>query len=68
VKKMAICPYCEAEIHIEDFFEQKIKKTKKGEIKKKIGLFKGEALMMMRIKMWACPSCDKILGFSEYGD
>lgn len=65
---MSKCPYCDAEIHIEDFFEVSEKQTKKGKIKKRIGKFKGEHLStgFNYLKMFVCPSCDKILGFSEY--
>jgi len=31
---MPKCPYCEAEVNIEDFYEVLTKTTKKGEIKK----------------------------------
>ena len=66
---MSKCPYCNAEIHLEDFFEVTEKETKKGTIKKRIGEFKGEkewvGVARNNVRMWVCPSCDKILGFSE---
>ena len=65
---MSKCPYCNVEIGLEDFFEV-IEKEKKGIFKKKIGDFKGERIHVgmgfNRVRMWVCPSCDKILGFSE---
>ena len=65
---MSKCPYCKADLHIEDFFEVKTKETKKGKIKTKRGSFKGAFIDKgwHRLKMWACPRCDTILGFSEY--
>jgi len=68
---MGKCPYCSKELHIEDFFVVKQRETKKGKIKTKVGEFKGESIEPPRlgvgdIKMWACPSCDAILGFTEY--
>jgi len=67
---MAKCPYCDAEIHVFDFFEYTENQTKKGRIKRKIGEFKGEqmsspGLGFGKLRMYSCPSCDKILGFSE---
>ncbi len=63
------CPYCNAEIGLEDFFEVIEKENKKGILKKKIGDFKGERINVgfgfNRVRIWVCPSCDKILGFSE---
>ena len=62
------CPYCNAEIGLEDFFEV-IEKEKKGILKRRIGAFKGERINVgigfNRVRIWVCPSCDKILGFSE---
>ena len=53
------CPYCNIEIHLEDFFD--------GNTKNKN--FKGQRFHVGRVfnnvRMWVCPSCDKILGFSE---
>ncbi len=66
---MPKCPYCNKEISIEDFFEVITKETKKGKIKKKVSGFKGEMIKSSAWgghKMWVCPSCDAILGFSEY--
>ena len=71
---MGKCPYCSKELHIEDFFFIKQRETKKGKIKTKVGKFKGETIHNYQIdigarncKMWACPSCDAILGFTEVG-
>ena len=65
---MSKCPYCEADLHIEDFFVVFEKETKKGKLKTKIRDFKGESIekFRQRLRMWACPGCDTILGFSEY--
>ncbi|MBA7551179.1 hypothetical protein ES705_43715 [subsurface metagenome] len=41
---MSKCPYCNVEIHLEDFFDVIEKETKKGTIKKRIGAFKGERI------------------------
>ncbi len=69
---MGKCPYCNKELHIEDFFEHTKKETKKGKIKVRVGDFKGESISPSRLcwgdcKMWVCPSCDTILGFSDHG-
>jgi len=56
---MPKCPYCNVEIHLEDFFDGKTKNRN----------FKGQRSMVGNhfnwVRMWVCPSCDKILGFSE---
>lgn len=72
---MAKCPYCNNELHLEDFFHITSKETKKGKIKVKIGDFKGEQLEQgiprvqgkRFLRMWVCPSCDKILSFTVSG-
>ncbi|MHA1105895.1 MAG: hypothetical protein ACTSPN_09295 [Promethearchaeota archaeon] len=69
IEYMPKCPFCEVEIHIQDFFEVYEKESKKGKVKTRVGNFKGETInptMRNYMKMWFCPSCDKILGFSEY--
>ena len=66
---MAKCPYCDSEHVIEDFFNISTKETKKGKIKVNIESFNGQELrigLWHEVKMWVCPSCDSILGFSEY--
>lgn len=73
---MGKCPYCSQELQIEDFFKKIVIKNRKGEITKtKHGAFKGKVLRNRSIvlnlrytycKMWVCPSCDTILGFTEY--
>lgn len=65
---MSKCPYCKNDIHIEDFFDNVITKTtKKGRIRIKNADFRGEKIYFIStMKMWACPSCDTILGFSEW--
>ena len=64
---MSKCPYCNEDFHIEDFYELREYETKRGKIKTK-ELFKGDSTSGFRheLKMWACPGCDTILGFSEY--
>jgi len=65
---MSKCPYCKEDLRIEDFFERSIKETKDGKIKAKLRGFGGENIEIGRVgfKMWSCPGCDTILGFSEY--
>jgi hypothetical protein len=65
---MPKCPYCKNELAIEDFFITEQKETKKGKIKTRVKGFNGQELSMgiNRAKMWVCPSCDSILGFTEY--
>ncbi|NVM37439.1 MAG: hypothetical protein HWN81_17720 [Candidatus Lokiarchaeota archaeon] len=64
---MSKCPYCKEDFHLEDFFEVVTKETKKGKIRTNFRDFKGEVYGVRGygVKMWACPSCDTILGFSE---
>jgi len=69
---MGKCPYCSKELHIEDFFIIKQRETKRGKIKTTAKEFKGESIEppgfgAVSCKMWACPSCDAILGFTEVG-
>jgi len=66
---MPKCPYCNNEHVLEDFFSISTKETKKGKIKTRIEGFHGQELHIgfrNSVKMWTCPSCDTILGFSEY--
>ena len=66
---MPKCPHCDVDIFLDDFFEIEVKESKKGKIKKRIRGFKGEFKSIgyqHEVRMWSCPSCDKILGFSEY--
>ncbi|NVM36768.1 MAG: hypothetical protein HWN81_14320 [Candidatus Lokiarchaeota archaeon] len=72
---MGKCPYCSKELHLEDFFEVTKKETKKGKVKVRVGDFIGETLEPRRsgphlswgeCRMWVCPSCDTILGFTDY--
>ncbi|MFW9987054.1 MAG: hypothetical protein ACFFC3_00160 [Candidatus Odinarchaeota archaeon] len=64
-------PYCSKELHIEDFFVIEKKETKRGSIKTKVREFKGESILLYGMgptcRMWVCPSCKAILGFSEWG-
>jgi len=54
------CPFCKKELHIYDFYAKEV--DKKG--RKKYQGFKGE--LTRRKKMWYCPFCGSILGFSEW--
>ncbi len=54
------CPYCKKELHLYDFYAKEV--DKKG--RKKFLGFKGE--LTRRKKMWYCPFCGSILGFSEW--
>lgn len=65
---MSKCPFCNADIHLQDFYEV-YEKEKKGKIKTRLGDFKGEmfkGIVGQEIRMWACPVCEKVLGFSEH--
>jgi len=66
---MGKCPYCDKDLCLEDFFEFEVKESKKGKIKKQLTGLKGDFISLGArhgAKMWVCPACDKILGFSEY--
>lgn len=70
---MGKCPYCSKELHLEDFFEVSKMETKKEKLKGRIRDFKGESVQPYRrgrnwgeCKMWVCPSCNTILGFTEF--
>ena len=65
---MPKCSHCKKELIIEDFFDVQMKETKKGKIKAKVRGFRGESIErgMSGFKMWDFPSCDSILGFSEF--
>ena len=61
---MGKCPYCNAELHLGNFFTQA--GTLLGMPLRK---FEGETMKIgykNAVKMFTCPKCDKILGFSEY--
>lgn len=60
---MPKCPYCKSEVHREDFYENITYWKDKTRIKK--ADFKGESIFSGWTKMWACPSCDTILGFTQ---
>jgi hypothetical protein len=71
---MSKCPYCNNELHLDDFFHTTTKETKKG-IKKETVEFTGEEIGNRSKKfygaravtrMWVCPSCDKILSITEF--
>jgi hypothetical protein len=64
---MSKCPYSNEVFHLEDFFEVDTKETKKGITITNLRDFKGESYRLRGygVKMWACPNCDTILGFSE---
>ncbi|MFX0140785.1 MAG: hypothetical protein ACFFDN_44515 [Candidatus Hodarchaeota archaeon] len=62
------CSYCKNEIRLDDFFIVSKKETEKGKIKIKVEDFKGENIRVhLRnfFRMWVCPVCYTILGFSE---
>ena len=66
---MSKCPYCQKDLTFDDFFVVVTEKeTKKGKIITKLKDFKGSSYSRgtYGVKMWACPGCDTILGFSEY--
>ena len=65
---MSKCPYCKADLSIEDFFDVSGRVSKKGNLKISSSRFKGDELSigMTSFKMWACLECDTILGFSEH--
>jgi len=64
---MSKCPYCSKDLHLEDFFEISTRVTRKGKVKVTKRDFSGEYLAdFPNSKMWACPSCDTILGFTEW--
>ncbi len=53
------CPYCEKELHLHDFFLMELDKKGRKRVKGFIGeVHDGE-------KMFHCPFCGKILGFSK---
>ena len=65
---MSKCPYCQVDLSIEDFFVVLERTTKRGKIKKNFKEFRGGILISGHhgTKMWVCPGCDTILGFSEF--
>ncbi|MFW9972321.1 MAG: hypothetical protein ACFFDF_19200 [Candidatus Odinarchaeota archaeon] len=63
---MGKCPYCSKELHLADFFESIMRVSKEGNLHVRSDDFKGEqTLSSPFIKMWVCPSCNTILGFTE---
>ena len=71
---MSKCPYCNKELHLENFFHTTTKETKKG-TKKTNFEFAGEEIGSKSkqlygaravSRMWVCPSCDKILSITEF--
>ncbi len=65
---MGICPYCNAEVHLADFFVKDLgKKISRKRLFKKQFVGEGEmSLSGHGLRMYTCPHCNKILGFSEY--
>jgi predicted amidophosphoribosyltransferase len=57
---MPICPYCEKELHINDFFV--ITLSKKGQQRPR----GSKTESCWHVDMWYCPLCGKILGFSNW--
>ena len=65
---MGICPFCETEIHLNQYFEEKLGKKFMGMQSKTVD-FKGEMMNVgykNEVRMYTCPNCNKILGFSEH--
>ena len=65
---MGICPYCEAEIHLSSYFEKQLGKKFLG-MQSSTTVFTGESMSFgyqNEVKMYTCPACSKILGFSEF--
>ncbi len=57
--------YCNKKIHLEDFFKVKDVPV----LERKVYNFTGEVIQVSdrhSVKMWSCPWCDSILGFSEF--
>ena len=65
---MSKCPYCKVDLRIEDFYAVYKEENKKEILKIARRDFRGEHIESRGYdaKMWACPECDMILGFSEY--
>ena len=67
---MSKCPYCNVEIHLEDFFDVIEKETKKGTIKKRIGAFKGErinvGIVFQNLLIKVNSSISKIFYFNNF--
>ena len=63
---MSKCPYCKEELDLDDFFDISEKETKRGKIT--VREFKGESYVRTGhgYRMWSCPLCDTILGFTEH--
>ena len=69
---MGLCPYCNHEIHLADFFDIKKEKRKKDGTLSIQGELKGEQILYysarprgsVKTRMYVCPACNKILGFS----
>lgn len=64
---MAICPYCEEELHIQDLFLPPKKPNKPSE-----AIISGEMITIKMssnsygiVLMYNCPHCNKVLGFSH---
>jgi len=60
---MGKCPYCDANLHIKDFFQPNpvgVLHTSYETNQEKI-----DTQRYGTATMWVCPNCDKILGFSE---
>lgn len=48
---MSKCPYCNVEIHLEDFFDVREKETKKGKLKKESETIKEKNYMLDLVAM-----------------
>jgi len=66
---MIKCPYCGCTLHLKDFFttEKRFFKDKiefKGE-QFKIAVRESQISRTTLARMWSCPECEALLGFSE---
>lgn len=62
---MGKCPYCDASLHIKDFFKPDAIGLIHSSYESKQECIDTESYG--KATMWVCPKCDKILGFSERG-
>jgi len=65
---MGKCPYCNFELHLSSFFEE-IPGPRVLGMQLQGYKFHGESMRTghrNKVRMYTCPKCDKILGFSEY--
>lgn len=63
MQRMPRCPHCNGVIKLEMFF------TTKKAFLGTVSQFTGPTMHIgykNHVKMWVCPHCDRVLGFSEY--